>query len=245
MIDIHNHLLYGMDDGAKSFEDSVKMCIDAKENGIDVVVCTPHFFDYSRYFDFIETRNRRVERLRDYLKDNDIDLCVLTGAELFLSDRVFSMGNLDDITLNESRYMLCEFPLGSFSIHKGIEWINELINRDYVPVVAHPERYKEFYENPEIINELLKMGVLFQVNMNSMAGHGGGERQERSVSMVKERQALIIATDAHSPVNRNTRIRELIPQIPNHISSDIMKKCVIKYPDLILRDENVFNFMGK
>ena len=155
MIDIHNHILFDIDDGAKTIEASVQMCRDAYKNGIEHIVLTPHFVNFSDVENFIEERDSRIFELRNMLNAERIPVKLYAGAELYLSDGVFSADNLDELTLGNSKYILCEFPLGPFNINRVPEWIDELIDRGYVPVIAHPERYHEFHRNLFIIDELI------------------------------------------------------------------------------------------
>ena len=243
MIDIHSHVLYGMDDGAKTIEESVALCMDARKNGISILTCTPHFADYDYIYEFVNKRDSHLAKLKETLKEKNIDIKLATGAELFLSDQIFDAPNLDDLTLNYSRYMLCEFPMGEFDTTRGLMWIDELIDRGYYPIVAHPERYLEFHKNKAIIRELLKKRVLFQVNFNSLAGLNTDEVLNFAVSLIREHIALFIATDAHNLDNRHTRIKERIPAIPQSITAEHIRNCMLKYPKIILSDENIFDYV--
>ena len=134
MIDIHSHVLYGIDDGAHDIEESVEMCRDAYENGGKTLVLTPHFFDFKHLHGFIKERNYKIEKLKMALEEEGIPLRLLAGAELFLSNKIFTAENLDDLTINDSRYMLCEMPLGPFRTDNVLMWFDELLDRGYTPI---------------------------------------------------------------------------------------------------------------
>lgn len=239
MIDIHNHLLYGIDDGAPDVDVSMKMCIDAANNDVDAIVCTPHFYKYNEIDDFIEIRDRRIERLRNILEMENIPLKILSGAELFLSDDVFEAENLDALAIEGTNYMLCEFPLGPFDAEKVPLWIDELIDRGYRPIVAHPERYIEFHRNFHIIDELLNRDVVFQINIDSLAGKNGEKPQGMAVDMVQRGIAKLIATDAHDPQFRHTRIKEKIKGLPKIITEEMIDSCLIESPERILKNKEI------
>ena len=239
MIDIHTHILFDIDDGAETLEDSVKLCRDAADSGVKLITATPHFFDYSHIRSFVSERNHKISVLREILDEEDIPISVAAGSELFLNDKVFSAGDLDALTINGSRYMLCEFPLGPFDIDRAPLWIDELISRGYTPIVAHPERYIEFHRNLYIIDELLDREVVFQVNIDSLTGKNGEEPQKMAVDMVMRKIALLIGSDAHDTEYRHTRLREKFKDLPEFIDEKILLDCMDKNAKAILKNEEI------
>ena len=239
MIDIHSHILFDIDDGAETLEDSVKLCRDAADNGVKLITATPHFFDYSHIRSFVSERNHKISVLREILDEEDIPISVAAGSELFLNDKVFSAGDLDALTINGSRYMLCEFDFGPFDIDRAPLWIDELISRGYTPIVAHPERYIEFHRNLYIIDELLDREVVFQVNIDSLTGKNGEEPQKMAVDMVMRKIALLIGSDAHDTEYRHTRLREKFKDLPEFIDERILLDCMDKNAKAILKNEEI------
>ena len=239
MIDIHSHILFDIDDGAETLEDSVKLCRDAADNGVKLITATPHFFDHSHIRSFVSERNHKISVLREILDEEDMPISVAAGSELFLNDKVFSAGDLDALTINGSRYMLCEFPLGPFDIDRAPLWIDELISRGYTPIVAHPERYIEFHRNLYIIDELLDREVVFQVNIDSLTGKNGEEPQKMAVDMVMRKIALLIGSDAHDTEYRHTRLREKFKDLPEFIDERILLDCMDKNAKAILKNEEI------
>lgn len=239
MIDIHNHILFDIDDGSPDIDTSVEMCRDAYENGYRTIVVTPHFTDYNHIDDFVNERDYKIEELKRVLNIEDIPLSVKSGAELFLSDGIFRADSLDDLAINNSRYMLCEFPLGPFNINRALLWIDELIDRGYTPILAHPERYVEIHRNLHIIDELLDRDVVFQVNIDSLIGKNGPMAQKLSVDFVCRDFAQLIGTDAHDLKYRHTRTKERIRELPYEIDHDVFIKCVKTNPQKVLNDEEI------
>ncbi len=239
MIDIHNHILFEIDDGAKSIDTSVQMCRDAYENGIDTVVLTPHFMKFRELDEFVEDRDEKIFELKNFLKAEKIPVTLVGGAELFLNDGVFTADNLDDLTLGESKYLLCEFPLGPFNINRVPEWIDELIDRGYVPVVAHPERYYEFHRNPFLIDELIDREVVFQVNLDSIIGLNGSSAQNLGVDLLVNGFAKLIGTDAHHPIHRHNKVKEKFEDLPEEITADIINRCMCENPKKLLQNKDI------
>lgn len=239
MIDIHSHVLFDMDDGAEDIETSIELCRDSYMNGCDAIVLTPHFLDYSYLEDFIEERDMRITFLREALEKENIPLEVLPGAELFLSDRVFGADILDDLTINGTKYMLCEMPLIPFDTKNVTRWFDELIDRGYKPILAHPERYYEFHQNYELIDQLIERDIIFQVNIDSLIGENGSDAQDMAIDMVRNGVAQIIASDAHDLDFRHTRLIEKLNELPDIISEKLVEKCLIHNPEKIINNEDL------
>ena len=239
MTDIHNHILFAIDDGAHDIDTSVEMCREAYENGYKAVVVTPHFANYNHIDEFVNERDYKISELQKALQVEEIPLTILRGAELFLSDALMKSGNIDDLTINNSRYMLCEFPLGPFNIKRGLMWIDELIERGYTPILTHPERYYEIHRNLHIIDELLDRDVVFQVNIDSLTGKNGSTAQQLSIDMICRGFAQLIGTDAHDLKYRHTRIKEKIKELPYEIDHDIFVKCVKINSQKVIDDEEI------
>jgi protein-tyrosine phosphatase len=239
MIDIHSHVLFDMDDGAEDIETSIELCRDSYMNGCDTLVLTPHFFEYSQLEDFIEERDMRITLLREALIKENIPLEVLPGAEVFLSDRVFGADNLDELTINGSKYLLCEMSLNPFDTRNVTRWFDELIDRSYIPVLAHPERYHEFHQNYNLIDELIERGIIFQVNLDSLIGENGSAAQDMSIDMIQRGIAQIIASDAHDLDYRHTRLVEKLNQLPDEITEELVEKCLIVNPKKIIKNQNI------
>lgn len=239
MIDIHSHILYDIDDGSPDIDTSVEMCRDSYENGYKTVVVTPHIPEFSQVEDFAEERNHKASVLQKILNNEGIRLKIKCGAEVFLSDKIFEADNLDDLTVNGSRYMLCEFPLGPFNISRAPVWIDELIDRGYTPILAHPERYFEFHRNFEIIDALLERDVIFQVNIDSLIGKNGSHAEAMSVDMICRGIAKLIGTDAHDLKFRHTRTKERIKYLPYEISEEKFVECIKTNPQKIIDNEEI------
>ncbi len=239
MIDIHSHVLFDMDDGAEDIETSIELCRDSYMNGCDSLVLTPHFFEYSYLEDFIEERDMRITLLREALEKENIPLEVLPGAELFLSDRVFGADNLDELTINGTKYILCEMSLNPFDTRNVTRWFDELFDRGYLPILAHPERYYEFHQNYNLIDELIDRGIIFQVNIDSLIGENGLSAQDMSIDMISRGIAQIIASDAHDLEFRHTRLIEKLNLLPNIITEELVEKCLIENPKKIINNEDI------
>lgn len=239
MIDMHCHILHGIDDGARTIEESLALCSIAERNSITDIVVTPHFADYEEVDDFLRIRDNRLEQLKIELDSVGSELEIHAGCELYLDELIFSAPNLDAITLNNSRYMLCEFSLRGFDCDEALDWIDELIKRDYVPVLAHPERYETFLRVPEFINEFAARDILFQVNADSLTGSNGKKCFNLACLMLKNNLVDFISSDAHSPRYRPNNLMEKIMDFPSFIDNETLERLFDENPSLVIGDRKI------
>lgn len=237
MIDIHCHILPGIDDGARDITESAEMVNVARLNKIDAIIATPHFTDFNKIEDFLFNRYEAGQSFEEMLESFDNKPAVAYGAEVFLDNKVFTAGNLDELTLNGSRYMLCEYTLEPFVTEKAVIYAEEICARGYIPIIAHPERYISFAQNPTVVNRLWDMGCKFQVNASSLAGAGGEDMRRFTEDLILKGFADFIATDAHSHKIRNNRILEKMEDFPESISEDMLKYLLENAPLRVLKDE--------
>lgn len=237
MIDLHCHILPEMDDGAKSYDEAVEMVRNAKKNRINIIIATPHFTDYDEIDYFIEMRNEKAVMLNSMSKEFGCNVSIGCGAEVFLDSRVFTAGELDGLTINGSKYLLCEYTLKPFDTEKSIVYAEEICQRGYTPIIAHPERYVSFFENPEVMNELWDLGCRFQVNASSLAGHGGEMMQEFTKDLILRGFVDFIATDAHAPKGRSNKILKRIEDFPEEISNEQIDYLTTVAPLKVIKKE--------
>ena len=159
MIDFHSHILPGIDDGSRSIEQTIRMLKEAKEAGFTKIISTSHYIE--GYYESDEAE--RTELLNEVQKN-------ISGIELYLGNEIYITNNMINLiqnkkasTINNSKYVLFEFPLSAKSMNDK-EVVYRLIENGFVPIIAHPERYSYVQDNPEYIEELAEMGALFQAN---------------------------------------------------------------------------------
>ena len=198
MIDIHSHILPGIDDGANSIEESIEILKQASRNNVKEIILTPHYIlgsDYnSRYKDNINLLNE----LKDTLKKENIDINLYLGNEVFVENNMIDLINNEDITtLNNTRYLLFELPLNN--TYNGLnDLLFELNIKGYKPIIAHPERYSFLKENPSLIEELVDKGALFQSNIGSFLGMYGKKTQDLAFLLLRHNVISFIGSDIHS-----------------------------------------------
>ncbi len=233
MVDLHSHLIWGIDDGSKSRDMSLSMLRQAIRCGTTKLVITPHYIP--GYFDMpIDEVKKKVEEVNSLIKEERLNIKVYHGQEVYYTRNILENYINNYIgTINNSRYMLIEFNMRSFSIEEVVESIYELQLTGIVPIIAHPERYRQFIKKPSLINEFIKEGFLFQLNMGSITGDFGKDVKKISKIYLKNNIYSFIGSDAHSDTFRNTDMSNGLKIIKN------LDKNYFNY--LIDEGENILN----
>lgn len=199
MTDLHTHILPGIDDGAADADISEKQLSALASQGVSAVAATSHYYGQTRSpRQFLELRAQAFDRIR----------CIIpAGMEIYLGAEVHFTGQLPvtneklcALSIGKTRYILVEFPFKS-------DWDRSLWSRlkdfisetDYVPVIAHVERYEEVRKNPAILSELKYLGCLLQVNTSAFS-----EASEKGLAFALLKHGLIdcLGTDTHNMEKR-------------------------------------------
>src|SRR5690625_3766291 len=207
MIDIHSHILPGVDDGAKDEQASIDMAKAAINEGITHIVASPHHKNgvFDNYRDEIQMQ---VTVLNDLYKMHEIDLTVIPGQEVRIYGEVvedFKNGALQMV--NDSKYMLIEFPSASVPRYAD-QLFYDMQMEGIQPIIVHPERNQELLKNHDKMYSFIKAGVLSQVTAGSILGKFGKDIQEFSEQLIEANLTHFIASDAHNTASRGIRSEE-------------------------------------
>jgi protein-tyrosine phosphatase len=207
MIDLHSHILPGLDDGSRTVEDARALARRAAEDGVTAIAATPHVrLDYPTRPDEME---RGVLRLREDFVAQGIDVEVLHGGELDLG-MLATLGDdeLRRFTLAQSgRYLLLEFPYSGWP--PGLEeTVYGLGLRGFVAVLAHPERNRAVQSHPRRLAEAVRMGALVQVTAASLDGRIGRSSQKAAQRLLELGLVHLLASDAHTPDIRDAGLAD-------------------------------------
>ena len=205
MVDLHCHILPGVDDGSPDMATSLEMAEIAVADGIDTVVATPHL-STDNPLSPSEIR-AATQAFNEALRQQQIDLVVLPGAEVEAQlQMVESLRGKQLITIGDrGRHLLIETPF--VGIPQFLEQICfELQIAGVTPVLAHPERSELARQQPEVLQRLAERGCLLQVNVDSVLGRAGRDAKRLAVSLLRTGQAQILASDAHDVRHRPPRL---------------------------------------
>ncbi len=235
MIDIHCHILPGIDDGPAVPDESVEMARQALEDGIHGVIATPHTLN-GIFINRFQKISICIDRLRRVLKDEHIDLALYPGAEEHFRPGLFQrILSGESSTLNHTgKYVLVEFPFHCVPAEAKDE-LFQLKLKGITPILAHPERNTVFQEHPDMLADMIASGALTQITAMSIVGEMDETAMEFSHRLIRWRMAHIIASDAHSSEYRTPVLLKAVQLAGNILKSksDAMKM-VQEHPQAIL-----------
>jgi protein-tyrosine phosphatase len=221
MIDIHCHILPGVDDGAQSLSDSLNMARKAVEQGIHKIVATPHHLT-SSYENPKQSIIDRVKDLNAALREEKIDLEVLPGQEVRIHGEMVEGYEAGDILpVNHTPYILVEFPSNHVPRYTEKLFYDLQVN-GLIPVIVHPERNQEIIEHPELLYQLVKKGAMTQITAASVCGDFGKKIKNFSLQLVDANLTHFIATDAHNTTNRTFKMREAYGIIERKYGNELL-----------------------
>jgi protein-tyrosine phosphatase len=203
LIDIHCHLLDGIDDGAKTFEESVEMARLAYDDGIRHIIATPHFC--KAFMTETSLQLQKIELLQRELDRIGIAITVHPGSEVRLESAayVYDHANQDRFFYLDSarRFVLLEQCWGGYSAdtEQVMKWF---LDQGTTPIIPHPERHPFFRDNPDLLTNLISLGAWTQVTADSLIGKNGIEAEAFGRWLIENDYVHTVATDAHSTDRR-------------------------------------------
>jgi protein-tyrosine phosphatase len=239
MVDTHCHILPGIDDGAGDLDDSLELCRIAAEDGIRMIVTTPHVMEF-RYPNNRKTIEKAYGALNEALEGLGLDLRLIRGAEVHAAaDLVARLKNGDLLTYADNRrYMLLEFPF-----QQVVSGTEEIVYRlrlaGVTPVIAHPERIGYFMQDPERLGKLVRLGALAQVTGGSLLGHFGERSERAGWRMVERRLVHVVASDAHDTRHRRPELRRSVEALAERVGEEEARRMSEEIPAAIVEGREV------
>ncbi|MBH9967899.1 tyrosine-protein phosphatase [[Bacillus] enclensis] len=239
MIDIHSHILPGVDDGAKTMEDTVEMAKAAVSEGIHTIIATPHHMNNS-YRNAKSDILPLVDRVNWELKNQQIDLVVLPGQECRIYGEIIEdYLNGEILPLNiHSSYIFVEFPSNSVPRYTDRLFF-DLQNEGLIPVIVHPERNAELITHPDRLYNLVKNGAATQITASSLTGHFGKNIQKFSRQLIEANLTHFIASDAHNTSSRAFNMSKALDQIEHTYGID-MVYYFTENAELLVEGKNIY-----
>jgi protein-tyrosine phosphatase len=200
MIDLHTHILPGIDDGPETIEDSVDLARAAVAVGMHVLVATPHVsWTYPNDADTIAAL---VDRLNARLHAEGIELEIVAGAEIAMTRLVdMHTEELSRLHLGEGPFLLVEPPFAPAVTGLDV-LVFDLQRRGHKILIAHPERCPAFHREPDMLREFVNEGILTSITAGSLVGRFGGEVRRFALTMAREGMIHNVTSDTHDPVKR-------------------------------------------
>ena len=244
-VDIHSHVLPGVDDGAVSVDETIAMLRIAYDAGTRKIVATPHMFldlfhnnDFVQVLDCFEQLKSDLESCQDafpFLQD----MHLYPGAENFASPEFLTALEQGCVlTLNGSRYLLVEFPpVLPFSQIQIV--IEKVVATGYTPVIAHPERYGAIQKDPLRVEQFEQMGCVIQVNADSLRGGSGSRAKQCSLSLLQAGWVDVIASDGHRLRWRSPNLGRVLRRLEEEYTNDDIAGWLVENPERILANKRL------
>ncbi|MDD9148833.1 tyrosine protein phosphatase [Sporolactobacillus sp. CQH2019] len=242
MIDIHCHILPGVDDGAKNENVSLAMAKQAVSEGITQIVATPHHrnrhWDNPRY-----SVLKKVNDLNHLFVQHQINLTVLPGQETrIFGEMADSSVEEELVTVNDNgKYILIEFPSQHVPRYAK-QLFYDLQVKGITPIIVHPERNQEIFEHPEILYSFITDGALSQVTAASLIGKNGKKVKKRTFQFIENNLTHLVASDAHNVTERPFYIQKALIVLKKEFGSEVLQlfkenSALLVNGDLVQREE--------
>lgn len=239
MIDIHTHILPGVDDGAKTVEQSLFMVRQGQEAGINTICATPHIL-HQVTPQFEQKINRSFDLLKAKIAESESKVHLVLGSEIYVREDINSLKKFDFFTLNKTgKYLLMELPWGQFPLHVD-RIVFELQLEGQIPIIAHPERSIITKKQLGNVENLVQKGALMQVNAGSLLGFFGRKIKRMTEELLRQNLVHFLASDAHDHFSCSI---EILPQAFSCASKIIgekkAKELVLSNPQRVIQGEKL------
>ena len=241
LIDIHTHLIPNVDDGADSIEETLKLAQTAVDEGIKHTVLTPH---HNKYWVTNEKEKvlRLTKKVENVIDEAGIPLSVSPGQEIRMNEEFLEdLFNDNYLSIDENdKYYLVEFSWQTFPSFAK-DYLQQMLDADIIPVIAHPERQQPFIENPNILRDLINMGCLSQITATSIVGGYTEEIRQTAYQMMRENLIHVIASDAHDTVVRPYNLNQALKILKLEFGTEYADY-LIQNAERIFKGEKVITF---
>ena len=236
MVDTHNHILFNVDDGCRTIEESIILLKQMEKLGFNKIILTPHYIKETTYSISNMEKENKLNQLKEKLKEEKINIELYLGNEIFITNNIVDLLKNNNISsINKSRYILIELPFND-EIIGLIDILYELKYNKLIPIIAHPERYTYFQNNVSKIEKLREEGILFQVNYSSILGLYGRKAKKTIKYLLKNHFVDFLGTDIHRITN--TDVLDNFKKIEKKIIKIIGEE---EYEKIIKNSENIIN----
>lgn len=236
MIDMHTHILPGIDDGSRNLDQTMQIIKEAEQAGFEEIITTSHYIENE--YDVNSTRRQEmIIELQKKLDENNINVKLHNGAEAFINANLTELIKKRTIpTLAESRYVLFEIPMHLEVLYLD-RTIEELIISKYKPIIAHPERYDIVRENPNVAIEWVRKGALLQSNYSSITGKYGNKSKQALIKLLRANAVHFLGTDTHAPKTVYTQMDTILKKLSKVIEKNQVKELTEENPRKVINNE--------
>lgn len=240
MIDMHSHILPGIDDGSESVEESLEILKKMSSLGFRSIVATPHYITGSSFRHNNTKKEALVKEIQTLLDEQHIDMKIYLGNEVYIDNEILSLIEKNEIAcIHHSKYILIELPRNG-KINDLDQMIFTLRSKGIVPIIAHPERYHCLQEDVALIDELVEKGALLQVNFESLDGKYGKNEKKLAEYLLKNQKLHFLGSDIHHEDSQFfKRLPTLKKAIIKFLGEEKFREVTYDNPLHVLKDEYI------
>lgn len=235
MIDTHSHVLPGIDDGSKSFKESLDILRGLAKQGITELICTPHYIAETKQISTRAKNEKLLKELQTKADEQEINIQLHLGNEIYIDRDIAKFLRTKKISplSGQGKYLLIELPMsGEFPQYEDI--FIDLQQKGWKIILAHPERYQTTKKDYDIITNLHKSGILFQCNLGSFIGQYGRHAQKTARKIAKDNYIFCLGTDIHRRRDYS-EIAKSIKKLSKIYKEEELNKILSKNAQKILR----------
>lgn len=235
MIDLHCHIIFGTDDGAKELENSINILREAYEAGFTKICCTPHYIVPQ----YVKTKSENLEKLniiKEKLKEENIDIELYLGNEIYVTNNMKELIEEEKVsTLSDTKYVLVELPLTQ-KIIDAEDMIENLTFEGYTVILAHPERYIYVQKDLKYLDKFIEMGVYLQGNYESLIGKYGKGAEKTLKKLLKDKKIDLMGTDTHKEKTTYTKMNKILKILKHYAKKEYYENITINCQENILKN---------
>jgi protein-tyrosine phosphatase len=239
MIDLHCHLLPGIDDGPQTLDESIKLCRIAVADGVTHAIVTPHIHP-GRWENTRQTIEQQCNILQQVLNQQGIPLQLGFAAEVRLTDQIMQQVDNNEIPfygeVDGYNIMLLEFPHGHIipGSDKLVAW---LMKHNIRPLIAHPERNKQIMKDPTQLQPFIEAGCWLQVTAGSVTGNFGEQAQHIAHQLLKDDFVTVLASDGHNAKARQPALQQAFDAIAGQYGTERARRLTLHTPARIIASQ--------
>lgn len=236
MIDLHCHLIFDTDDGAKTIENTIEILREAYDAGFKEICCTPHYLE-SQYVKTKKENQEKINMITNKLKENNIDIKLYLGNEIYIAENINDLIKKEKVsTIADTNYVLVELPL-MFKLNSAEDIICNLIDEGYNVILAHPERYAYVQKDIKYLDFFLDNGVCLQGNYESLIGKYGKTAEKILKKLLKAKKINLLSTDVHKEKSTYIKMEKILKVLKKYAKDDYYEALILNNPKKILNNK--------
>ncbi|HCX73755.1 MAG TPA: hypothetical protein DHM37_08560 [Candidatus Cloacimonas sp.] len=239
MIDIHTHILPGIDDGSPDMETSLAFLQKMATAGVAELVCTSHYIR-NQFHNTLQIRQEKFLQLQQEAAKQQIPIKMHLAAEVYLEPEILNDIKKEQMNIADTKYVLVETDFTGFPINLK-ELLYQIVRSGYKPILAHPERYTDIKKKPEIAEEFMHRNVLLQVNAGSLLGNYGRVSAKAAWKLIELGYCHFIASDCHCRSGEYllAEVADLLTKKFDNYTSKLLTE---ENPKKVINNENIDAF---